>query len=390
MRKLILLIAYLVLLTSTFAQDDFLAKQYFADGDFEKAVVFYEKLVDRDPRRTDYAEGLVACYQQLERYTDAEDFLLKKIDEGNPYPTLFVELGYNYTLQDEPVKATTYYDRAILKINENPNFGYGLGFKFQQYALLDYALKAYSKAMELNPQLDYNYQKARIYGEQGDIEKMYEAYLTLIGEGKASKSNILRGIDDFISSDPENENNIKLKRILLQNAQKNPKILWNELLSWLFVQQRQYDSAFRQEKAIYKRTDGSSVQRLEGLADMAFENDAIPTATEIYEYIIANTNNEVTQLDAELNLIDIQLLNADNKKLDVIQKRYEELMNIHGYKSQTLQLQVAYANFLTFRKRYARTGNRYAQKKFGTSPERTGPCLYQIGLGRYLGIRQKI
>ena len=47
------------------AQDDFLAKQYFNDGDFEKAVVFYEKLVEINPRRTDYSEGLIACYQQL-------------------------------------------------------------------------------------------------------------------------------------------------------------------------------------------------------------------------------------------------------------------------------------------------------------------------------------
>ena len=61
------------------AQEDFLAKQYFGDGEFEKAVVFYEKLVEKNPRRTDYSEALIACYQQLERYEDAENFLLNKI-----------------------------------------------------------------------------------------------------------------------------------------------------------------------------------------------------------------------------------------------------------------------------------------------------------------------
>ena len=68
---------FLILLLSSFigaAQEDFLAKQYFQDGDYEKAVVFYEKLVETNPRRTDYAEGLVACYQQLERYDEAEAF----------------------------------------------------------------------------------------------------------------------------------------------------------------------------------------------------------------------------------------------------------------------------------------------------------------------------
>jgi tetratricopeptide (TPR) repeat protein len=160
-----------------------LAKQYFEDGAFDKAVVFYEKLVAKNPMRTDYGEGLVACYQQLEQYDKAEEFLLKAVNEQNIYPTMLIELGYNYTLQDQSEKATDYYNAALQKINENPNYGYGLGYRFQKYALLDYALKAYSIAMERNPQLDYNFQKARIYGEQGNIEQMYESYLKLISEG---------------------------------------------------------------------------------------------------------------------------------------------------------------------------------------------------------------
>lgn len=350
MRFTFFIISYFVLLSFASAQDDFLAKQYFNDGDFDKAVVFYEKLVEKAPRRTDYAEGLVACYQQLERYADSEKFLLGKINEGNPYPTLFIELGYNHTLQNQAEEATLYYNQALTKIDDNPNFGYGLGLRFQKYALLDYSLRAYTRAMEINPTLDYNIQLARIYGEQGDIEKMYGAYLKLISQGKASKSNILRNIDDFITADPENENNIKFKRILLQNAQKNPDVLWNDLLSWLFVQQKQYESAFRQEKAIFKRTNGNSVQRLEGLGNLAMVDNDIETATEIYEYIVNNVSDEVTQLNAQLNLIDIQLIDADEKGLVSIEKQYNTLMDVHGYKNQTLQLQVAYANFLTFRK----------------------------------------
>ena len=346
-----LLFFILFLLTSVaFAQEDFLAKRYFEDGDYEKAVVFYEKLVEKDPRRTDYKEGLIACYQQLERYEEAEKFLLNTLALGKPYPTFNIELGYNYTLQNNSEKAAEYYDKAIAVIDENPNYGYGIGFRFQKYALLDYALKAYSRAMELNPKLDYNYQMARIYGEQGTIDKMYSSYLTLIREKKASMSNVLRNFDDFISEDAEAENNIKLKTILLQNAQKDPDVLWNQLLSWLFVQQKQYGSAFRQEKAIYKRMNGATIQRLENLGDLTLEGNAIDVAQDIFQYIIANANDEVTKLNAQLNSIDIELLNADEKTVNEVQKRFEELIEIYGYKNQTLQLQIAYANFLTFKK----------------------------------------
>ncbi|NQZ42720.1 MAG: tetratricopeptide repeat protein [Flavobacteriaceae bacterium] len=330
------------------AQDDFLAKQYFSDGAFEKAVVFYEKLVEQNPRRTDYAEALVACYQQLERYTDAESFLLKKVGESYAFPTFLIELGYNYTIQNEAERAQEYYDRAIAKIEENPNFGYAVGYRFQKYALLDEAVRAYTKAMFLKPELNYNFQLARIYGEQGEIEKMYASYLTLISEGKSSRSNVLRNIEDFITDRPDNANNIKLRKILLQNAQKNPDLLWNELLSWLFIQQKQYGSAFAQEKAIFKRTEGSSSGRLENLGDICLENKANDTASKVFGFLVANAKEPVARLNAELRLIEIDLDATDKKGYDAIDKRYGKLIEAYGYQSNTLQLQIAYANFLTF------------------------------------------
>lgn len=374
---------------SSFAQEDFLAKRYFEDGDYEKAVVFYEKLVEKDPRRTDYTEGLIACYQQLERYEDAEKYLLNALEEGKPYPTFHIELGYNYTLQNNTEKATEYYNKAIAVIDENPNYGYGIGFRFQKYALLDYAIKAYARAMELNPKLDYNYQMARIYGEQGNIDKMYTSYLTLIREGKSSMSNVLRNFDDFISEDAEAENNIKLKTILLQNAQKDPDVIWNQLLSWLFVQQKQYSSAFRQEKAIYKRMDGVSIQRLENLGDLTLEGNDTETALGVYEYIIDNTNDEVTKLNAQLNIIDIQLLDADEKVLNTVQKQYDELIEIHGYKSQTLQLQIAYANFLTFKRDLPKPAIEILKNSLELPLNARGTAYVKLALGDILVFDKK-
>jgi len=332
------------------AQEDFLAKQYFNDGDYEKAVVFYEKLAESNPRRTDYSEALVACYQQLERYTEAETFLLEKLQDPYAFPTFFIELGYNYTLQDQSENATEYYDKAIQKIDENPNYGYSVGYRFQKYALLDYAIKAYTRAMELKPDLNYDFQLARIYGEQGDIEKMYQSYLNLIWEGKTSRSNVLRNIEDFISEDPANENNVLLRKVLLKNAQKSPDVLWNELLSWLFIQQKQYGSAFSQEKAIFKRAEGSNMDRLENLGDITLGDNDLENASAIFQFIVDNTEEPRVKLNAQLKLIDIELKNPTAKTLDSVEKQFEQLVAEYGNKSLTLQLQIAYANFLTFKR----------------------------------------
>lgn len=331
-----------------FSQEDFLAKRYFDDGEFDKAVVFYEKLVERNPGRNDYGENLVACYQQLERYDEAEQFLLEALGKEMVFPTMYIELGYNYTLKGMPEKATEYYNGALAKIDGNPNFGYGIGHRFQKYALLEYALKAYSRAMELNPRLDYNMQMAKIYGEQGDIGKMYGSYLKMLVDGKVSSALVLHNINEFISVEADNPNNLIFKKMLLQNAQKDPDLLWNELLAWLFVQQKQYSSAFAQEKAIFKRSGEISFQRLEGLGKLAREDREMDVAKEIFSYIVQNSGNPIRGLGAQLNLIEIELLQDDGKKLSGVQKTFDQLLEVHGYRMETLQLQIAYANFLTF------------------------------------------
>ncbi|WP_299798042.1 tetratricopeptide repeat protein [uncultured Maribacter sp.] len=384
MRFIFFIITYLALSMFAFAQDDFLAKQYFADGDFEKAVVFYEKLVEKSPRRTEYVQDLVACYQQLERYQDAEDFLNQRLKDRNPYPTLLIDLGYNYALQEKEEMTQTYYDKALDIISKNPNYGYAIGLQFQKYSLLDMAIKAFQTSMKLNPALNFNFQLARIYGEQGNVEAMYNSYLNLVIDGKTSKSNILRSIDDFVSEDAEDKNNILLKKVLLERAQKNPDILWNELLSWLFVQQKQYGSAFRQEKAIFKRMNGSSTTRLENLGNDALDNEEHEVAKDIYSYIIENTSNKITQLDAELNLIDIELLNASGNQLDAIQKKYDALVDEYGYKTQSLQLQVAYANFLTFTKNDPAPAEKLLKNSLELPLSDRGTAYLKLALGDIL------
>jgi tetratricopeptide (TPR) repeat protein len=379
-----------ILVASTlWSQDDFLAKQYFNDGEYEKALVFYERLVEQNPRRMDFAENMVKCYQQLEAFDKAEAFLLDRIASGTAYPTIYIDLGYNYRLQDETEKAGDNYEKALAAIENNPNYGYGIGIGFQRFALLDYALRAYERAMEIDPELDYNFQIALIYGEQGNIEKMFESYVQLLGNGKASLGNVIGKISDFISEDPNGENNRLLKNVVLRKAQKEPSLLWNELLSWLFIQQKQYNYAFLQEKAIFKRTGEASMERLETLGRNALENEARETATDIFAYIVKNSNDMVTRLNAQLNLIDIELFSAADKDYPAIDQRYQDLVEAYGYQPGTLQLQVAYANFLTFRMGKSGTAIPILKKSLELPIGRYGEAYIKMALGDILVFDQR-
>ena len=330
-------------------QEDFLAKQYFNDGDFDKAVVFYEKLVAGNPNRLDYSEGLAKCYHQLEQYDKAIAFLGKRIETGKAHPNLYIEMGYTHYLMGDTEEAERWYAVAMEELEYNPNFGYALGSKFQGYTLLDEALQAYQRAMELNPELDYNSQIARIYGEQGNIGQMYGAYLDLLAERESIKPNVLRVLDGFVTADPESENNILLRNTLLERAQTNPDPLWNELLSWLFVKQGQYEMALSQERAIYRRSEGANLERIITLGKLAEDAGALEAAEATFRYVEEESTDPVTRLNARLHLIDIGLLREAKPNLGKVKKEYEALMDSYGYQPGTIQLQISYANFLTFR-----------------------------------------
>ena len=374
----------LLLIFPIYGQEDFLARQYFNDGEFEKAMIYYENLVKRVPRRSDYAENLVACYQQLEQYTKAEEFLRKRLSSLASYPTLYVDMGQNYRLQDSLSVAREYYEKAHETILENPNFGYAIGFRFQRYTLLDDALRAFSKAMELNPQLNYGLQIARIYGEQGKIDQMFNAYLDIVEQPDSPKENTMQRIDYYLSDESQAENNQILRKILLQRAQRSPNTLWNELLSWLFIKQNQFYNAFAQEKAIYKRAEGISLERMSNLGELALEEEAVEDAKEIFEYILKNGNDPVILLNAQLNLIDIDLLELGETRIAKARKKFEELEAQYGYQSETLQLQIAYANFLTFKDNNPNKGQEVLKNALELPLSRYSEAYVKLALGDIL------
>ena len=238
MRNILFIILFFTV-TAGFSQSDALAKNYFEQGQFEKSLRIYEKLSKENPYRIDFFMGLVQSNQQLENYSEAERLIKDKLDTGRNFPQLYVELGYNYSLQNQPEIASLNYKKAIDAIDVNPNNSYNIGKAFEKYSLLDEAVAAYEKAMSLSDKLDFNMQLAQIYGEQGKLEKMFDSYLGLVEKNVAFKGSAQRYFSLYITEDPNNEANLQLKKALLQRSQQNPDILYNELLSWLFIQQKE-------------------------------------------------------------------------------------------------------------------------------------------------------
>ncbi|WP_396602422.1 tetratricopeptide repeat protein [Algibacter sp. R77976] len=329
-----------------YSQNATLAKDYFQNGEFEKALIEYKKLYAQSSSNINYINQIISTHQQLEQYDEAETFLTELIERVK-YPAFIVELGYNYQLKNDMQKANENYQKAIAFIDEKASHVFGVARSFQNHSLLNEAVISYEKAAALNPDFNFSVQLAQIYGEQGNIEKMFSNYLDFAETNPARVRDVKRSINDFITEDGVNENNELFRKLLLKKMQQEPNILWNELLSWLFIQQKDFKKAFTQEKAIYKRQP-ESLNRIEEVALMASNENENEIAQDVFNYIIENAQDAETKLKAHQNLIKIDIKESSKSNYVAIKNKYEDLLKTYGKQSETLELQISYAHFLAF------------------------------------------
>ncbi|MFC5047477.1 tetratricopeptide repeat protein [Aquimarina hainanensis] len=342
---------YFILLCSlpVFGQSIQLAKNYTDQGEYEKAISVYKKLYKQNPYRLNYILGLTSAYQQLEKFNEAEKVLKEAINKSPKNLQFLVELGHHFDLQGLKEKATFEYNKAIDSYDQNnTNQAYSLAQAFEKYSLLDQAALIYEKGMTYNPGANFNLRLAKIYGEQGKVEKMFQSYLSLIKTQPSYKNIILRNFSDYITEDPLHEPNIIFRKLLIKNLQKNPDILYNEMLSWFFVQQKQFNKAFVQEKAIYKRKN-ESLQRIIDLARIAISHKDLEAATMILNYILeAEDAHNDMKLTAHKIILKARTDKASKKEYKKINEQYLHVFDTYGRSRETIGLQTDYAHFLAF------------------------------------------
>lgn len=344
------LLSFIILLITvfSFAQNTTLADTFFDDGEYNKALIEYNKVLTKQTYRTDLFIKKIKCHQELEQFNLAEKELLKKLNKRNSPPELYVELGYNYTLQNDSINSKRTYSEAIRITNNTPIHARAIGQSFEKYNLLSEAETTYENAMVQNKNLNFDFQLANIYGQQNKIEKMFNSYLKLIKKNKAVTTTVQNLMSKFLTEDPKNNHNILLKKVLLKNLQISPDTFWNEQLSWLFVQQKEINKAFTQEKAIYKR-ENETLQRLFELGVLAQKQNELKAAQNIFEFIEKQPLEINTRISVISFLLNMKQQTSDKTEYTTIAKDYKKAIDSFGVNNKTIGLQLAYVDFLAFK-----------------------------------------
>ena len=345
MKKIIFLLSIFYSLI-VFSQNDQLAQSYFEKGEFEKALVTYQELLLNQPYNANYFQHTIDCYQQLKKYDIAEKSILERYNKFNQ-SSLLVELGVNYQLQKNDSKAKKYFEQALEKIKKNSSEVYGIASVFERKVLIDYALQSYEIALEIDSKLNFNFQMAVLYGQNGQTDKMIDKFLE---ESYTNPQNLILIQNQFTRFMTENKDvtfNEALRKALLIRIQKNQDVFWNQYLSWYYVQQKEFGKAFIQEKAIYKRNP-ESLSNIVNLAQISIEEEENETAKDILTFILENSKDTDLQMQAHYFLTEMKINDPAIKDYSEIEKDLVSLLNQYGITPYSIKLQLLKAHFNTF------------------------------------------
>ena len=359
MKKLFLHITLFFSLIS-FSQNEQLAQYYYDKGDFEKAKISFEELLKEMPQNSQYFQKTIDCYQQLQQFDVAEKAIQDRLNsykQGN----LLVELGYNFQLQKNEASAKKQYVEALERIKKNPNEVYSIANSFERKVLLDYALKSYQIAIELQPNYNFNYQIALLYGQLGNTEMMISTFLDEAYANPQNSIQIQNQLARFMVEEGDENFNETLRKALIVRAQKNQDVFWNHYLSWFYVQQKEVGKAFIQEKAVYKRNP-DSLSDIVNLAQLAIEEDDDATAKEILGFVLENTTDLELLIQANSYLIEMKIDKAQVKDFAAINTELERLLTEYEISPLTLSLQLIQAHFVAFKLKKPEEGKAIIKK----------------------------
>ncbi len=281
-----------------FAQNTKLAQQYYQNGEYEKAGVTYLGLYKSNPNNSHYFTRYVDCLIKLEDYTQAESAVRKEIKNSPKKVQLYVTYGNIFERQFKEEEAKEQYEKGIKKLTAD-RFGItNLANGFIGLKKYELAIQTYKRGMELMKDENlFAYNLGNLYSRKGDKELMISYYLQSL-QSSPGRINSLKSI--FQRNLEDEDDYLELQTQLYEAIQEEPDLVeYPELLTWLFVQQKDYKNAFRQVKALdIKLSENGG--RIYKLADIAYNAKDYEAAIEAYDYIVTEKGNTSTfYLDAK-------------------------------------------------------------------------------------------
>lgn len=335
--------------------DQQLAQYYYANGEFGKAVSYYQRLFEKENSKLNF-NRYYECLIKTENFKEAEKIIKKQIAENKTNYELKVMLGEFYDQTNAPEKATKLYEDLIDELIPNPSLIIQIYQAFKGKGKSDFAFKTLEKGRKiLKDSYPLNLQFADYYYSLNQLDKMIVEYMDLLD----SQSNYLEEIETTISRqiDFSKESDVTydlIRQKLLERIQKKPnELVYSEMLIWLFIQKKNFNAALIQVQAIDKR-ENEQGRRVFELGTICIENKEYETARKAFQYIIQLGADQIYYFEAEKCLLNTRFLEVTTNRryskedIEATIIEYENALNRIGKKRTSLQLIMEMAHIQAF------------------------------------------
>jgi len=353
MRALYIVIILAFCFSSTLlAQDNelLLARQYNANGEPQKALEIYQKLYKQN--NENYYSVYINTLLNLKKFDEAESITKKLIRRHPDDHQYAIMLGNIYTQGGNMAKADAIYDDLIKSLPADQGEIAALASQFYQSANIDYAIKIFQQGRKLlkNDNM-FTYELINLYRFKRDKISLTDEYLNFlpqnpnfINQAENAFSNVYEGSADYDM----------LKTALLRRIQKDPQqTIYADLLTWQYLQQKEFDLALNQALALSRRQndDGNSIY---DLCRTFIANEAYDEAIRGYEYIISKGKTSSLYIPSKIELINTKNLKVTSGKylpedLLGLEKDYNDLLTEFGRNSSTAFALQKLANLQAFK-----------------------------------------
>jgi len=333
--------------------DSKLAAQYYGEKDYDKAIIYYQKLFDRTKSPAYYVR-LLNCFIQLEEFKNGEKLVKRQVKRNPDQLHFYTDLGNLYEVSNQSSKSKQAYDKALKLLSPSNQQIIELANGYLKYKKTDYAILTYQKGRKLlKGTYPFNFELAQVYHAQGNTEAMLNEYLELLDYQESYIQSVQNALQTTLANDVDGSDKSLLKSLLIRRVQKNTdKKVFSEMLIWVYIQEKNFAGAFIQAKALDKRQKELG-KRIMALASLSVENKDYETAIKCYQYMIDKGADNYYYISAKMDLVNVynqKIINSSYIEEDLLglEKTYQTTINELGKTAGTASLLNGLAHLKAF------------------------------------------
>ncbi|HQW10888.1 MAG TPA: tetratricopeptide repeat protein [Saprospiraceae bacterium] len=331
-----------------------LANQYFDEGEYDKAAVIFKDLYAKNKNTDYYLSRLVLCYKSMGEPGQARQLLENAIKETPNNPRLYVNYSDLLRENGEIQKADEQLNKIINILPADKFKIIDASVLLQNLNKMDMALAVLLKGETLLGSGSFSMDLANLYGRMGNRQKMLYYYLDVLKTDPLMYQNITSMVQRTFTSDTEYDD---LQQAIYEKLGTDPgNAQLIQLLSWIFIQKKDFKSALRQLKALRSTDDNDNGRRIVELAAVAYNEGQYNVAAEAYKYIIDLGRSSPyfnTAYDQYFNALIKGKLDRGDLTTGEIQEMdtlFTGFLNEYGRSGQTAKVMQTYASYLVLYK----------------------------------------